>query len=54
MIDGSKKRNRQLAFELQNSPICEKRSTQGFFGVSIEQSEHPWQCPHIPAGYFFE
>ena len=26
MIDGSKKRNRQLAFELQNLHVCEKRS----------------------------
>ena len=26
MIDGSEKRNRQLAFELQNSYVCEKRS----------------------------
>ena len=26
MIDGSEKRNRQLAFELQNSHVCEKRS----------------------------
>ena len=26
MVDGSKKRNRQLAFELQNSHVCEKRS----------------------------
>ena len=26
MIDGSKKRNRQLAFELQNSHVYEKRS----------------------------
>ena len=26
MIDGSKKPNRQLAFELQNSHVCEKRS----------------------------
>ena len=25
MIDGSKKRNRQLAFELQNFHVCEKR-----------------------------
>ena len=24
MIDGSEKRNRQLAFELQNSHVCEK------------------------------
>ena len=26
IIDGSEKRNRQLAFELQNSHVCEKRS----------------------------
>ena len=26
MIDSSEKRNRQLAFELQNSHVCEKRS----------------------------
>ena len=26
MIDGSEKRNRQLAFEFQNSYVCEKRS----------------------------
>ena len=26
MIDGSEERNRQLAFELQNSHVCEKRS----------------------------
>ena len=26
MIDGSEKRNRQLAFELQNLGVCEKRS----------------------------
>ena len=26
MIDGSEKCNRQLAFELQNSHVCEKRS----------------------------
>ena len=28
MIDGSEKRKRQLAFELQNSHVCEKRSKQ--------------------------
>ena len=28
MIDGSEKRNRQVAFELQNSHVCEKRSNQ--------------------------
>ena len=26
MIDGGEKRNRQLAFELQNLHVCEKRS----------------------------
>ena len=26
MIDGSEQRNRQLAFGLQNSHVCEKRS----------------------------
>ena len=26
MIDGSEKRNRQLAFELQNAHVCEKHS----------------------------
>ena len=26
MIDSSEKRNRQLAFELQSSHVCEKRS----------------------------
>ena len=30
MIDGSEKRNRQLAFELQNSHVCEKRSKLDF------------------------
>ena len=34
MIDGSEKHNRQLAFELQNLPVCEKRSnTRTFFSV---------------------
>ena len=32
MIDGSEKRNRQLAFELQNSHVCEKRSKTARFG----------------------
>ena len=30
MIDGSEKRNRQLAFELQNSHVCEKCSKTPF------------------------
>ena len=29
MIDSSEKRNRQLAFELQNLHVCEKRSNSG-------------------------
>ena len=28
MIDGNEKRNHQLAFELQNSHVCEKRSNE--------------------------
>ena len=31
MIDGSEKRNHQLAFELKNSHVCEKRSKNSFF-----------------------
>ena len=30
MIDGSEKRNRQLAFEPKNSHVCEKRSNHNF------------------------
>ena len=37
MIDGSEKRNRQLAFKLQNSHVCEKRSNlQLDFWVLVE------------------
>ena len=35
MIDGSEKRNRQLAFELQNSHVCEKRSNY-FIMIGVE------------------
>ena len=38
MIDGSEKRNRQLAFELQNSHVCEKRSNK-FKSVSSFQDD---------------
>ena len=31
MIDGSEKRNCQLAFELRNSHVCEKRSNTAKF-----------------------
>ena len=34
MIDGSEKRNSQFAFELQNSHVCEKRSTLYLSGIS--------------------
>ena len=33
MIDDSEKRNRQLAFELQNSHVCEKRSKLDFVEI---------------------
>ena len=35
MIDSSEKRNRQLAFELQNSPVCEKRSNKQNCLISV-------------------
>ena len=34
MIDGSEKRNRQLAFELQNSYVSEKRSNENVKSLS--------------------
>ena len=43
MIDGSEKRNRQLAFELQNSHVCEKRSNKSF----VDQA-----CSVKAAGYW--
>ena len=36
MIDGSEKRNRQLAFELQNSHVCEKRSKVIVFSKGVK------------------
>ena len=49
MIDGSEKCNRQLAFERQNSRVCEKRSNmshrkrvrtlESFFALNQSQSE---------------
>ena len=35
MIDGSEKHNRQLAFELQNSHVCEKRSKNDFVRLPV-------------------
>ena len=37
MIDGSEKRNRQVAFELQNSHVCEKRSKHAAVDSSLSQ-----------------
>ena len=36
MIDGSEKRNRQLAFELQNSHVCEKGSNIPLHSITIK------------------
>ena len=43
MIDGSEKRKRQLAFELQNSRVFEKRSKQ------VTQLDHCMMREHILA-----
>ena len=40
MIDGNGKRNCQLAFELQNSHICEKRSKQ-------ESNKNKMRCTFV-------
>ena len=40
MIDGSEKRNRQLAFELQNSHVCEKRSKYVVGNLTLERKEN--------------
>ena len=37
MIDGSEKRNCQLAFELQNSHVCEKRSNKSVSSLQDDQ-----------------
>ena len=43
MIDDSEKRNRQLAFELQNSHVFEKRSKRIKF-VCITEGEEVQSC----------
>ena len=40
MIDGSKKRNRQLAFEPQNSHVCEKRSNLKSAGSALQSRSY--------------
>ena len=41
MIDSSEKCNRQLAFELQNSHVCEKRSNSLNFSQFVNFNELP-------------
>ena len=60
MIDGSKKRNRQLAFELQNSHVCEKRSKRPVHTNQIKNmpfQKCPYSCGHglriLYAAYFY-
>ena len=40
MIDGSEKHNRQLALELQNSRVCEKRSKKKSLPRLMEYFNH--------------
>ena len=47
MIDGSEKRNRQLAFELQNSHVCEKRSKGKTFTIKFEIWIKPTCLGHL-------
>ena len=53
MIDGSGKRNRQLAFELQNSHVCEKRSKDAltlflFAAVGVQGGHYCLFCCYLP------
>ena len=40
MIVGSEKRNRQLAFELENSNVCEKRSNTSPLYIYVDIYTH--------------
>ena len=51
MIDGREKRNRQLAFELQNSHVFEKRSKE-FAKTDQSSSRFSQKFPDISAHYF--
>ena len=59
MIDGSEKRDRQLAFELQNSHVCEKRnklnpSTTTVYARSAfytQSAFFPWSAVRSPQVY---
>ena len=51
MIDGSEKRNRQLAFELQNSHVCEKRSN--VWKISQRNKLNRKACTRICRPFFW-
>ena len=40
MFDGSEKRDRQFAFELQNSQVCEKRSKSALKNAFLEKKKY--------------
>ena len=45
MIDGGEKRNRQLAFELQNLRVCEKRSKLALTDAcNVFVEKRCWHC----------
>ena len=45
MIDGGEKRNRQLAFELQNLHVCEKRSKLALTDAcNVFVEKRCWHC----------
>ena len=46
MIDGSEKRNHQLAFELQNSHVCEERSKSFQSTIDDGLMNSVYVCPH--------
>ena len=48
MIDSSKKRTRQLAFELHNSHVCEKRSNANFHFKSSKLECTKTPCLVVP------
>ena len=51
MIDGSEKRNRQLAFELQNSHVCEKGSNCYSVAIRAKQSGTAKAVEHSKSDY---
>ena len=50
MIDGSEKRNLQLAFELQNSHVCEKHSKN----FSFNQYHNKEFCVFSQQSYYIK